>query len=515
MTAASRLSGLSRADAPAAEPRIPEPAPRRGSRIVLPLVLVIAFLAIVAFAARDALRPKLDVRVVPVVVRAGGSSNAGAVVATAAGWIEPDPYATHVSTLTDGIIAEVLVLEGERVAEGQVVARLVADDARLAADRAQAHLSLAEAAVRMAAANLHAAETDWENPVELERAAAVAAARLDEMKAERLRLDRDREVIEARIAELDDRFGRAERAVESGAVSANETAQLRLQIATQRSALEALVAHEPVLDAKIREAEATHVSAGRDLELRVRLRQALDSARAAQGEADASLQDAQVALAEARLRLDRVEIRSPVSGVVMRRLAEPGGRLMLQMDAVGASWAVDIYDPERLQVRVDVPLADAGSVGVGQQARVVVETLPDRVFPAEVSRLVHYADIQKNTVEVKVRMLETAPELKPEMLARVEILAPIAPATEGQDAARGVANGRVFAPERLVAGGVAWVVGAGGDTAERRTISLGRGRAEDWLEVSSGLRAGDRLIDAEASSLTAGEAIRVIGESPR
>ena len=47
--------------------------------------------------------------------------------------------------------------------------------------------------------------------------------------AERVRIDRDREVIEARIVELQDQYERAERAVETGAVSANETAQLRLQ----------------------------------------------------------------------------------------------------------------------------------------------------------------------------------------------------------------------------------------------------------------------------------------------
>jgi RND family efflux transporter MFP subunit len=512
MSEPSTLAGLRRAEPEAPVARVPEPQARKGTRVLLPVVLLVAFLGIVAFAARDALRPKRDVRVVPVIVRAGGGGavSAGTVVATAAGWVEPDPFPVHVSALTNGVVEEVLVLEGETVEAGQVVARLVPDDARLAADRAQARVELAEAALRTAAAEKLAAETDWENPVALERAVAVTKAKLDEGRAERVRLDRDREVIDARIAELRDQFERAERAVETGAVSANETAQLRLQIATQKAARAALIAREDVLDAKIREAEADHAAAKRDYELRVELRRALDATRAAHSRAEADLQDARVALEEARLRLDRIEIRAPVAGVVMRRLTEPGSRLMLDMDMEGSSWAVDLYDPEKLQVRVDVALADAAQVGVGQKARVVVETLPDRTFPAEVSRIVHYADIQKNTVEVKVRLLETAPELKPEMLARVEVLA----AEGGEDSGR-ADRGRVFAPERLVRGGTAWVVGAGGDTAERRSVALGSGRAEDWVEVSSGLRPGDRLIDAEAGTLTEGEGIRITGETTR
>ena len=61
-----------------------------------------------------------------------------------------------------------------------------------------------------------------------------------------------------------------------------------------------------------------------------------------------------------------------------------------------------LYDPKRLQVRVDVPLADAAKVRVGQQAKVVVGVLPDRTFDGEVTRVVHEADIQRNTLQVKV-----------------------------------------------------------------------------------------------------------------
>jgi len=512
MSRVSALSELRRTDdAAPTTPAVPMPAAKRGTRLVVPLVILFGFAGLVLFAARDALRPRREVRVVPVVARAGASGTPaaqGVTVATAAGWIEPAPFPVHVSALSDGIVEEVLVLEGDRVEAGQVVARLVADDARLGVQGAEAELGLAVAKESTARAVLAAASTDWENPVALEESVKVSRAKLDEARAERVALDREKDVQDARLAELEDRRKREEVSVASGAVSAADLARTELQIATQEAAIALVAARIPVLDARIETMAAHSKRATEDLRLRVDDRLALDDARASAERAAADVARARAALGEAELRLGRMQVRAPSAGIVMRRLAEPGGKLMLQMDGAESSWAVDLYDPAELQVRVDVPLADAGGVGVGQKATVVVETLPDRVFPGEVTRLVHYADVQKNTVEVKVRLLETAPELKPEMLARVEIIG------DGGDGGPATAEGgRLFAPERLVRGGVAWIVGEGGDRAAKRTIVLGRGRSSGWVEVASGLRLGDRLIDVEASTLSEGDSIRVSGES--
>ena len=46
----------------------------------------------------------------------------------------------------------------------------------------------------------------------------------------------------------------------------------------------------------------------------------------------------------------------------------------------------------------------AARVEVGQAAEVVVDLLPDQTFRGEVTRFLHKADIQKNTVEAKVRI---------------------------------------------------------------------------------------------------------------
>src|SRR5699024_6292989 len=112
-------------------------------------------------------------------------------------------------------------------------------------------------------------------------------------------------------------------------------------------------------------------AARENLRLRIEETQAL-------AEAKASFAITRTARDEAALKLERMQIRSPADGVVMQRLVEVGSKLILEMDDPRSAQAVRLYDPEKLQVRVDVPLADAAKVGIGMNAQITVGVLPDR-----------------------------------------------------------------------------------------------------------------------------------------
>ena len=184
---------------------------------------------------------------------------------------------------------------------------------------------------------------------------------------------------------------------------------------------------------------------------------------------------------------------------------------MLSMDDPLSSTTVRLYDPERLQVRVDVPLADAAKVGVGMEAQVTVDVLPDQVFEGEVTRIVQEADVAKNTLQVKVAIRDPAPQLKPEMLARVRFLAPGGGAAAGGEASAHV----VFAPEELIdldgSAASVWVADRRENVARRRAIQVGTIRQEGWISVTSGLSAGDQLI-VDPNGLEEGDRIRITGE---
>jgi RND family efflux transporter MFP subunit len=218
-----------------------------------------------------------------------------------------------------------------------------------------------------------------------------------------------------------------------------------------------------------------------------------------------------IAAQQAQLRLERTVVRSPVDGVVMQRLIEPGGKLMAVMDDKGSSQVARLYDPKKLQVRADVPLSEAARVGVGQDVRVTVEILRDKVFKGKVTRIANEADIQKNTLQVKIALLDPLPELKPEMLARAQF---VASDTGSKNA---VAKYRLFVVEDAIQKsgerGVVWIVDKGRGTATRREVSLGASRESGWQEVSQGLQLGDVVIVGDTSSLSEGQSVRIEEEA--
>jgi RND family efflux transporter MFP subunit len=495
MSENSGLSGLRINRTAVPNQAIPRPPGKWLTRRVVPISLVIIALALLAYAARDNLRPAVPVRT----LRAIGKTvqgRTGSVTVQAPGWVEADPYPIHVPALAPGVVKEILVLEGEPVRAGQIVARLIDDDALLALDQARARLANQQA-------QLTAAQSNWDHPIDLDRRVAVTEASLQQVQAERAQLASEIAMHEARLAELEDRHRRIA-ALGPDSAAEQQVIQSGLQRDAQRALLEATQKKQDVLTARHAAAAAEAEAAREQRELRIEQRRVLDQARA-------EVQLAEAMVAEAALRLDRMAVRSPASGIVMTRLAVPGSKLMLAMDEKLSANAVHLYDPNRLQVRVDVPLADAAQVGIGQRAEITVDVLPDTRFAGQVTRIVHEADIQKNTLEVKVAIRHPTAQLKPEMLARVKFMS-----RESANRAN-TATQAVFVPERLLqqrSGETArvWLMTPAG-TATCREITLGRQQQEGWIETVSGLNPGDTLIADATKELHEGQSVRTIGEA--
>ncbi len=146
-----------------------------------------------------------------------------------AGWLEPAPYPHYASALADGIVDEVLVLEGQRVEAGQPVARLIDDDAqRLGLAQAQASLELQQAELEGTKATLQAAERSIETLIAPRRAALSSEARVAEVDAGLARLAADLLVEEAKLAEIEDELRRKSELLESRAVSEADLRRLQL-----------------------------------------------------------------------------------------------------------------------------------------------------------------------------------------------------------------------------------------------------------------------------------------------
>jgi multidrug efflux pump subunit AcrA (membrane-fusion protein) len=185
---------------------------------------------------------------------------------------------------------------------------------------------------------------------------------------------------------------------------------------------------------------------------------------------------------------------------------------MLRADNPRSAQVVRLYDPQRLQVRVDIPLVDAAKVGLDQPAEVIVDVLPNRVFQGHVTRVVHEADVQKNTLQVKVAIENPSPEIKPEVLARARFLS-----MPDDDAAKTKRTmQQLFVPKSAVfeSGGQSfvWLADQVEKVARRRPVTRGQAIIEDWVALSAGVQPGDRLIVDAPADLTEGQRIRLIEE---
>jgi RND family efflux transporter MFP subunit len=241
---------------------------------------------------------------------------------------------------------------------------------------------------------------------------------------------------------------------------------------------------------------------------------AQDAAEARIDAALARVKLARVALAEAELRLNRMTVRAPVDGRVYQLIAYPGSRLIGGMGQVAnadGSTVVTMYRPELLQIRADVRFEDIPKVSLGQ--RVVINN-PALAEPIEGTVLFvgSEANIQKNTLEVKVAPNVPAGVLKPEMLVDVTYLAPKV-AAEAGDA---MDEMRLYVPQQLVlqgeGGAYVWVADQSAGLARKIPVTTGAAATGGLIEVTQGLDAGSRIIARGFEELIDGARIRVVSE---
>jgi RND family efflux transporter MFP subunit len=215
----------------------------------------------------------------------------------------------------------------------------------------------------------------------------------------------------------------------------------------------------------------------------------------------------------ARLALERTEIRSPMDGVVLRRFVEPGSKRGRALDDPNSAVIASLFDPVKLQVRVDVPLAEAGRLFVGQPARISTAMLPGQVFTGRVSRIVGEADLQRNTLQAKVEVHGPDPRMRPDVLCRVEFWGGKGGTPR---AGRPEAAGRqtLWIPEQALGDPSAseqdvWVVDPVSQRAEQRAVRLGHARRNGYRRVLDGLRPNETVVIQGGERLAPGHRITV------
>lgn len=499
-------------DAPTARP-VPSVSRRALlTRYVLPAGLLLGFAGLLLYALGDNLYPPRPVTVVPVLVaQADSLQPADTPLFQAAGWVEPRPTPTVVTALAEGVVERLLVVEGQEVKKGEPVALLVSADAQLAVESAEADLNLRQAELAGARAAQTGARARLETPLHLQADLAEAEAVLARTEAELTQLPFQVRSAEARLEQARLDLTIKERAPDV----LSEVTMIRA-----RGEKEIAAAGVEEVRSRLKQLPAQTVALrSRCQALRDRLKHKIDETRQ-DAEADSAVQaalarlkQATVALRIVQLRLERMTVRAGTSGRVLAQVARPGSRLMGLAfgTAQDASTVLTMYDPARLQVRIDVRLDDVGKVQPGQKVKIRTAALPDRLLDGEVLFAGSAADIQKNTLSVKAAISTPPPTLKAEMLVQVTFLA-VPQAGPGPEQT----PARLLVPRSLVLnagpGSSVWLADRATGRARLQSIQLGATSGGELVEVLTGLSGSDKLIVAGREGLKEGQRIVVTGE---
>ena len=489
------------------------PRPRHMfARYVLPLGVLLGFALVVAWAARDSLLPAKEVTVVPVLVTRSTEQTAGTPIFTSAGWIEPSPYPIQVTALAEGVVEKLLVIEGQDVKKDQPVAELIRRDAELTVARVHAETEMRAADLESARAQLTAAEIKLAQPVQLDAALSETEAMLARAQTELGNLSLQIDAADARVkfakSDLDGKKEVGEEIISRRAIQRAESEydsavamrdELKQRGPRLQKEIDALTRRKDAV-AKLRELKTDEI-------------RAVAEAKSNVASAEAKLH--QVAAEEdiVNLRLERMTVKSPAPGRVLARVAREGTRLMgLKSESdQDSSTVVTLYQPDKLQVRADVRLEDVPRLRPNQPVK--IETASEsQAMDGHIIVVTSSADIQKNTLQVKVAIDHPPPQIKPEMLVKVTFLATADDQSKSEQQKQ---KERIYVPKSLVnsddAGSFVWVADQATNLAKRRAVKTGGNGRDNLIEVE-GLSPADKVIAGGRDGLRDGERIHIKGE---
>jgi HlyD family secretion protein len=208
-----------------------------------------------------------------------------------------------------------------------------------------------------------------------------------------------------------------------------DTVTLNAQVERSRAALAAARARVAQAEATVAETKSVLDRTSALTARQFSSENALDVAKANHNRALAALQSAiaDVSVEEATLKqnetsLSKAKIYSPIDGVVLRRVAEPGQTVASSFQA--PTLFILAANLREVELQVDVDEADIGQVREGQRATFTVEAYQGRRFPAIIST-VRYAPETVNGVVTYKAILKAENEdlaLRPGMTVTAEIV---------------------------------------------------------------------------------------------
>lgn len=226
------------------------------------------------------------------------------------------------------------------------------------------------------------------------------------------------------------------------------------------------------------------------------------NARSRQASCEAAISDIKRAEAQIHVSqagIDRTIITAPFSGVIGKISGELGEFTTPSPPGIPTPPTIDLIDDNCLYVTAPMDEVDAPKIRVGQEARITLDAMPEKVFPGKIRRIAPYVteiEKQARTVDIEVDFLHTpADALLVGYSADVEVI------LERKENVVRIPTQAIRQNHKV------WKV----DDNHRLTeLSLETGLSNwSFTEVRGGLKAGDQvLMSFDQDNIKAGVAVQ-------
>jgi RND family efflux transporter MFP subunit len=222
---------------------------------------------------------------------------------------------------------------------------------------------------------------------------------------------------------------------------------------------------------------------------------------------DFEAKKAMVASAESNVRrLEQLQsfekIYAPFDGVITARNTDIGH--LINSGAGGpATELFHIADTRTVRVFVNVPQDYSQSARPGLTADLTLQEFPDKRFKGKLVRTANAIDLSSRTLLVEVDVNNPTGELLPGAYAQVHLNV-----AAGAPAAILPVSAMLFRSE-----GLQVAIVDNGNRVELRSVIAGRDFGNE-LEIVSGIKLTDWVIDNPSDSLISGESVRLADSSP-
>jgi HlyD family secretion protein len=313
------------------------------------------------------------------------------------GWVEGTEVS--LSSKVKGQVIELNAEEGSEVKIGQLVAKIDAEQIKAQIANADAEVAKAQEAVRRAGDDVTVLES--------------------RISGAKIALELAKSQSQASIAQAEAEFGKAEKdyqrfssLVEKKSIAQSRMDEIKKTYEVAKAGL--ALAKSSLMDIRLKENDV------------YTLNREIDTAKRTENMAGSTLNGVLAKKNEIEAMLEDTFVYSPVKGTVIDKAIELGENVV-----PGTPLAV-VVDLASLYVKTYVEQRDIGKIKLGDEARIYVDSFPNRYFPGKVILVAPKAeftprDVQMNenrsTMVYKIKVAIDNPEgiLKPGMPADVNL----------------------------------------------------------------------------------------------